>query len=69
MKEGCGHGVLFGSVCYDCEVYEAEREERAMQAGMAGGVDAYNEARGYYVDSPEPCGHHCPSDCPRCGEP
>lgn len=19
--------------------------------------------------TPNPCGHHCPSDCPRCGEP
>lgn len=24
-------------------------------------------AMGYDTSSPEPCGHHCPSDCPRCG--
>lgn len=44
-----------------------DREEFAMQQGMAFGVGAYNEAMGYDTSSPEPCGHHCPSDCPRCG--
>jgi hypothetical protein len=41
--------------------------EQAHEAGMMHGIDAYNEARGYDTEAPEPCGHHCPSDCPRCG--
>lgn len=41
--------------------------EFAMQQGMAFGVDAYNEAMGYDTSSPGPCGHHCDSNCPRCG--
>ena len=35
------------------------KQERAMQEGMAHGVDAYNDAMGYDLSSPEPCGHHC----------
>lgn len=31
----------------------AERHERAFQAGMMGGCDAYNEALGYDLESPE----------------
>lgn len=44
----------------------AWREERAMEAGMAHGIGAYNEVMGYDSYSPEPCGQHC-YDCPRCG--
>jgi hypothetical protein len=43
------------------------RSETAMQAGMAFGVQGYNEAMGSDSETPEPCGHHCHSDCPRCG--
>jgi len=43
-----------------------EQETRAMQAGMAFGVDGYNDAMGYDMSAPGPCGHHCPSDCPTC---
>jgi hypothetical protein len=42
-------------------------EEIAMEAGMLGGVEAYNEVRGYDVDEVEPCGQHCDWSCPRCG--
>lgn len=42
--------------------------ERATQAGMEGGVQAYNDAMGYDLTAPDPCGHHCGSDCPRCGD-
>jgi hypothetical protein len=44
------------------------KQERATQAGMMGGVSAYNEVMGYDSYSPEPCGHHCGSGCPRCGD-
>jgi len=46
---------------------EEARDELAMEAGMLHGVNAYNEAMGWDVSFPEPCGHHCQSDCPRCG--
>lgn len=37
-------------------------QEALQQHRMAFGcVDAID-------DPPEPCGHHCGSDCPRCGE-
>jgi hypothetical protein len=42
-------------------------EEIAMEAGMLGGVNAYNEVRGCDVEDVEPCGHHCDDSCPRCG--
>ena len=43
------------------------RNEEAILAGMEFGVDAYNERMGYDLSAPEPCGHHCHSDCPYCG--
>ena len=44
------------------------RMERGSEAFAAGGMDAYNDAMGHgVVTEPEPCGHHCPWDCPRCG--
>ena len=42
---------------------EAESEALAM-----GGMNALNESRGYDTTAPDPCGHQCPPDCPRCGE-
>ena len=36
------------------------------QLGMGLGVDAWNDATGNSLSTPEPCGHHC-RDCPRCG--
>jgi len=45
---------------------QAAAEERALLAGMAFGVDGYNDARGWGDCAPGPCGHHC-RDCPRCG--
>jgi hypothetical protein len=51
----------------DDEEYQRQvRDERAILAGMGGGVRAYNEAMGYDSYTPEPCGQHC-QDCPRCG--
>lgn len=53
------------------ESYEADEQDRkeiAQQEGMLHGVDAYNEVMGYDTSAPEPCGHHCPSNCPRCGD-
>jgi hypothetical protein len=47
---------------------DAERATAARQAGMAFGVQGYNDALGYDTQPPEPCGHHCDSDCPRCGD-
>lgn len=41
-------------------------EEPAQLAGMAFGVDGYNDAHGWGDCDPGPCGHHC-RDCPRCG--
>ena len=64
-----------GEVC--CRAYAKEieravdkawRHEMAMEAGMGLGVDAYNDMMGQSTGSPGPCGHHCGSDCPRCGE-
>lgn len=43
-------------------------DEYAHRVGMEMGIDAYNGARGMSTEAPEPCGHHCPPDCPRCGE-
>jgi hypothetical protein len=45
-------------------------EEQAMESGMAFGIQAYNEIRGYDSYTPEPCGrcYHCGSDCSRCGD-
>ena len=42
---------------------ELERE-----AFARGGMRAFNEARGYDTTAPDPCGHHCGWDCPRCGD-
>jgi len=42
-------------------------DEAAILAGMERGAIGYNEARGYDTEEPEPCGHHCDYDCPRCG--
>jgi len=47
---------------------DADDSEFAMQQGMAFGTDGYNDAMGYDLSTPEPCGHHCGSDCPRCGD-
>jgi hypothetical protein len=47
---------------------DIQREELAREAFARGGMNAYNEARGYDSYSSEPCGHHCDYDCPRCGE-
>jgi hypothetical protein len=44
------------------------RNEEAILAGMEFGMDAYNERMGYDLSAPEPCGHHCSYDCPRCGD-
>ncbi len=70
-----GFGPDFELICDDHE-HESPveddvldwRREMAMEAGMAGGTDAYNETMGWDTSAPEPCGHHCPSDCPRCGD-
>ena len=40
--------------------------EQAQLAGMAHGVEAYNEAMGCDTSSPEPCGHHCVGAYPPC---
>ena len=58
------------------KLYELETDDEddfddsefAMQQGMAFGTDGYNDAMGYDLSTPEPCGHHCGSDCPRCGD-
>ena len=58
------------------KLYELETDDEddfddsefAMQQGMAFGTDGYNDAMGYDLSAPEPCGHHCGSDCPRCGD-
>lgn len=47
---------------------DADDSEFAMQQGMAFGTDGYNDAMGYDLSTPEPCGHHCGSNCPRCGD-
>ena len=36
--------------------------------GLLYNADQQNDRRGWGSEAPEPCGHHCPSDCPRCGE-
>ena len=36
--------------------------------GLLYTADQQNDRRGWGSEAPEPCGHHCPSDCPRCGE-
>lgn len=54
--------------CPRCDREDHDLAEFAMQQGMAFGAGAYNEAMGYDTSSPDPCGHHCPSDCPRCGQ-
>ena len=51
---------------FDTEV-KMPNSEIAIEAGMLHGVDAYNEVMGYDTHGPEPCGHQCHSDCPRCG--
>ena len=43
-----------------------EAEDYARQAGMAFGIQGYNDAMGYDLQGPGPCGQHC-NDCPRCG--
>jgi len=43
-----------------------ETSEQAQLAGMAHGVDAYNEAMGWDTSSPESCGHHCVGAYPPC---
>ena len=55
---------------WDKDIDEEDDEgddEAATLAGMEGGAIGYNEARGYDTEEPEPCGHHCDYDCPRCG--
>ncbi len=47
---------------------ELRKREQANEAGMAHGVRGYNDAMGYDLGSPDPCGHQCGWDCPRCGE-
>ena len=41
---------------------------RAAQIGMTFGAGGANDARGWGSYSPGPCGHHCPWNCPTCGE-
>ena len=43
--------------------------EEATETGMLHGIDAYNDSMGQGLRSPDPCGHHCTDDCPRCYEP
>lgn len=65
---GCGWGLLsipedgVPDCCPNCDRDiggedntddDEWRRERAMQAGMAGGCDAYNEKMGCSLDSPE----------------
>ena len=45
-----------------------QTQEIAREEGMLHGVEAYNDAMGYSLAAPGPCGHHCDSYCPRCGE-
>ena len=47
---------------------ELRQREIEREAFARGGMFAYNEARGYDTTSPDPCGHHCGYDCPRCGD-
>jgi hypothetical protein len=48
--------------------YDASVSTHGVQIGMTFGADALNDARGWGSYSPEPCGHHCPWNCPSCGE-
>lgn len=41
--------------------------EMVSEAFARGGMTAVNEYRGHDSYNPEPCGHHCDEDCPRCG--
>ena len=58
---------MIDEVYSDDDTDEAD-SEAAMLAGMGGGIRAYNEVRGHDAYTPEPCGHHCGDDCPRCGD-
>jgi len=42
--------------------------EGRMMAGMAHGNRGLADYDGLDLDGPDECGHHCDSDCPRCGE-
>ena len=48
--------------------YDASTSAHAEQIGMSFGAAAMNDARGWGSYSPPPCGHHCPWNCPSCGE-
>ena len=48
--------------------YDASVSTHGVQIGMTFGADALNDARGWGSYSPGPCGHHCPWNCPSCGE-
>jgi hypothetical protein len=43
-------------------------EDRFDDDGLLYNADQQNDRRGWGSEAPEPCGHPCPSDCPRCGE-
>lgn len=45
-----------------------DASDHAEQIGMAFGAAAQNDARGWGSYDPGPCGHHCPWNCPSCGE-
>ncbi len=54
--------------CGAAQLECSERENALLQA-RGFGVHAYNAASGRgELTAPEVCGHHCHSDCPRCGE-
>jgi hypothetical protein len=52
------------------ELAEAQEwmREQAIEAGMLHGVRGYNNSMGCDLGAPDPCGHQCDWDCPRCGE-
>lgn len=54
--------------CWQCnKTRQPDHNEKTTQSGMAFGIDGYNEAMGYDLQSPDPCGHQCSWDCPICG--
>jgi hypothetical protein len=46
---------------------EAEELEVYHLAAMQHGVQGYNEAKGYFTETPSSCGHHCYLGCDVCG--
>ncbi len=59
------------------DLYRANLSDAVLPGAHLTGADLYRAnlsdavlygAMGYDTSSPEPCGHHCPSDCPRCGQ-